>query len=527
MEASAESFELIFHLAFVGVGLLAAYFLLRGLVKLLAAVRFRGVLVAMTLAGVLVIFLSTLLSRPRHDATSAEIPSPAAAASPRMQPETARELAPATRQAETPPPAAAPVPPPSAALSEPPRPAEVVAVPPVAEFEPPPPPPGPQAGDAPHPPPPMPADQPGTAPAETQPAVAPPRPAEVAAVPPATAGPEPPAPPPPQTALPGPAKDPAARKRQRTVLFASDRSLETADGAFHLGAARGSSLVLGRARVELPDAPEGPGDAVLGDTERLEAGPWSTLASETLRRPGAEGHAIVLVHGYRTTFGAALRGAGRLAAALEGETGVFLFSWPSGSRVASYSYESESARHSATRLRQLIELVVGSGAAKLSLVAEGLGAQTLLSALDQLRASPPSGAELSELILVAPDLDAAELVGRTKDIKAMARRVTLYATSADPALQVARRFHAGVPRAGDVPDGGPLVVDGIETVDMTGPGTGCFAESPGPGPEARGCAALAGDIARAIAGAVRPPDLANPGIERRTTSAGATYWRYP
>ena len=47
--------------------------------------------------------------------------------------------------------------------------------------------------------------------------------------------------------------------------------------------------------------------------------------------------------------------------------------------------------------------------------------------------------------------------------------ITLYASSADKALQASRRL-AGVLRAGDIGDDGPIVLDNMQTIDVTAMG---------------------------------------------------------
>lgn len=43
----------------------------------------------------------------------------------------------------------------------------------------------------------------------------------------------------------------------------------------------------------------------------------------------------------------------------------------------------------------------------------------------------------------------------------------MYASAADRALLIAKRIAGGIPRAGDVPASGPLLVDGIDSIDVT------------------------------------------------------------
>jgi esterase/lipase superfamily enzyme len=76
-----------------------------------------------------------------------------------------------------------------------------------------------------------------------------------------------------------------------------------------------------------------------------------------------------------------------------------------------------------------------------------------------------------DVILVAPDLDAATFKTRAKEIAGMSSHVTLYAAASDRALNISRRYTGGTPRAGDVPGGVPLLVPGVVSIDVTATGT--------------------------------------------------------
>jgi esterase/lipase superfamily enzyme len=73
---------------------------------------------------------------------------------------------------------------------------------------------------------------------------------------------------------------------------------------------------------------------------------------------------------------------------------------------------------------------------------------------------------VAELIMAAPDVDRDYFISVAPQVRKITAGMTLYASSADKALIVSRQL-AGVPRAGDVPNDGPVVVTGIETIDVT------------------------------------------------------------
>jgi hypothetical protein len=85
------------------------------------------------------------------------------------------------------------------------------------------------------------------------------------------------------------------------------------------------------------------------------------------------------------------------------------------------------------------------------------------------------------------------------------------------------RLAGGVPRAGDVPATGPLVVAGVDTIDVTATSTDFFALNHSGYAEK---SALLNDIQLIIQTGERPPEKRVPILERVQTPKG-DYWRYP
>lgn len=235
-------------------------------------------------------------------------------------------------------------------------------------------------------------------------------------------------------------------------------------------------------------------------------------------------HALVFVHGYKTKFDNAVFRTAQIAYDLKFDGASFLYSWPSGGTLQGYTYDRESAAQAEPYLRKFLKLVSDeTGAKKLSVIAHSMGNQPLLRVLQDLKRSLPEGVLISQLILAAPDVDRDNFENIVTSIKGIAEGITLYAAANDTALQVSRQVNGGVPRAGDVPEGGPIVIDGIDTIDATatsmdsvGINHSGYAENN----------ALLQDIGKLIDQGVRPPGVRLPTLERVETSKGA-YWRYP
>ena len=171
---------------------------------------------------------------------------------------------------------------------------------------------------------------------------------------------------------------------------------------------------------------------------------------------------------------------------------------------------------------QFLDLVVKqTGAKSVSIIAHSMGNQPLLDVLKDMRSGGPESVVINEVILAAPDVDADNFANVAQRIEGIAKGVTLYAASNDRALIVSRNFWRN-PRAGDVPASGPLIVPGIETIDVTAASTDSFALNHSGYAENND---LLQDIGKLILSGLRPPDQRLPAL-KRTPSPKGDYWRY-
>lgn len=234
--------------------------------------------------------------------------------------------------------------------------------------------------------------------------------------------------------------------------------------------------------------------------------------------------AIVFIHGFNTGFDTAIYRGAQLAYDLRFDGPAFVYSWPSGGGFTSYTYDRESAEQSVPYLRQFLETVLAdSGAQGVSIIAHSMGNKPLLEALNDLRGSTTLAQRINQIILAAPDVDRDGFENIASQIRGLGRGITLYASANDRAMSASRRFHGGIPRAGDVPKSGPVIVKGVDTIDVTGTSTEIFALNHSGYAEN---AALLNDIELLLQTGERPPERRVPILERISTGAGI-YWRYP
>jgi len=387
-----------------------------------------------------------------------------------------------------------------------------------------------------------------------------PRPPTAATPPPAPAAPPPVATSP--TPAPGAAPPPmrngtGARGASEPwdvvpVFYGTDRNRKAQEKRITYGSNRARRLELGRALVTVPKVHEVPNierpwvyrlpftqivlyseaedpkrHFTLKEVRSLSKDEFLRLVRERLNPSSSyKDHALVFVHGFNTSFEHALYRAAQIAYDIKFDGAPFLYSWPSKGALSSqdYSYDRESSGQAEPFLRQFLEIVAReTGAKSVSVIAHSMGNQLLLPVLRDLKRAAPPSVAISQVILAAPDVDRDGFENIARELAGVSRGVTMLAAGNDRALGISRRFWGGVPRAGDVPAGGPIVIEGVDTIDVTAISTLLFSLNHSGYAET---SALLQDIQLLIQTGERPPDKRVPILERVKTDRG-DYWRYP
>lgn len=379
------------------------------------------------------------------------------------------------------------------------------------------------------------------------------RPPAAAGEPPAASAPEPvgSGAPPPEPAPPPPSTDAASAKGEWDVVpvfYGTDRAQKPNEKRLDYGSDRGRRLELGRALVTVPrihkvpsierpwairvfnvtlyeEAEDPNRHFTMDEIKSLSEDEFLALVRTRLADSARyKDHAFIFVHGYNTSFDYAVYRTAQISYDLKFDGAAFAYSWPSGGGLASYTYDRESSGQAEPYLKQFMELVINkTGAKSVSVIAHSMGNQPTLQVLRDLRRAKPDGVQISQIILAAPDVDRDNFENIANEIQGLASGVTLYAAGNDRALTVSRNFYGGVPRAGDVPATGPLVLPGIDTIDVSASSMDSLGLNHSGYAENN---ALLQDIAALIATGTRPPKLRTPALEEVTTDRGA-YWRYP
>lgn len=251
--------------------------------------------------------------------------------------------------------------------------------------------------------------------------------------------------------------------------------------------------------------------------------------AEKIRAQSKE-QALVFVHGFNTTFDAAVYRTAQLSYDLkeryEFDGAAFLYSWPSRGKLSpiDYNYDQDSTEVAEPHLKTFLELIANkSGVKSVSIVAHSMGNRVLMRVLSQLKRTSPSSVRISQVILAAPDVDRDKFQELAKGIQGLRKGVTLYAASNDRALQASRKYSGGVPRAGDVSEQGPVVVAGVDTIDVTAASTEILSlNHSGYAQKSE----LLEDISKLIKKGERPPERRTPDLMRRVRSPTGDFWRY-
>jgi esterase/lipase superfamily enzyme len=195
------------------------------------------------------------------------------------------------------------------------------------------------------------------------------------------------------------------------------------------------------------------------------------LFYQTLTKRTAQSNreVLVFIHGFNVTFANALRRTAQIAHDLQFDGVPVAYTWPSAGKLTRAGYRNDrGAADASIRHLQafLLELVRKSGAVRIHLIAHSMGNRVLTQALAGIVADPDvvNKKIFQEIALTAPDVDSDVMARLAQAVAQTSRRVTLYASSRDHALQFSKHEN-DAPRAGLAED--ILLLAGIDSVDVT------------------------------------------------------------
>jgi esterase/lipase superfamily enzyme len=233
-------------------------------------------------------------------------------------------------------------------------------------------------------------------------------------------------------------------------------------------------------------------------------------------------HALVFVHGFNTSFEEALYRTAQIVWDLKYQGVPVLFTWPSRGQVADYLYDRDSALGARDAFVAVLKRLKDQGK-RINILAHSMGNFLVLDAL-ATHQHEARELGLAELMMAAPDVDRDHFKGIAPAVRAVTSGMTLYASSADRALWLSKKAAGHIPRAGDVPAGGPIIVPQVDSIDVTSVGAeilgfnhAVVAQQP----------SILNDVRILIESGRRPPDARLIEIKAVPEGGGpAEYWRF-
>lgn len=339
-----------------------------------------------------------------------------------------------------------------------------------------------------------------------------------------------------------------AQHRAVPVLFGTDRRQNATVSRVEYNDQRSGKLQLGLAWVTVPEdhrfgVVERPASIHLPlvtiTLEKEDPKAHFTIASISTLSPSEfqayatqrvsaadrnEGHALVFVHGFNVKFEDALYSTAQFVWDMQFDGLVALYSWPSKGTVKDYFYDVDSARQSRDKMSAFLDLIKSvPDIQKITLVAHSMGSAALIEALAD-QASRTDFTPYDDIIFAAPDVDADDFASLASRIITFADGVTLYASSSDRALRASKSLRSDMPRAGDSPSSGPLILKGIDTIDATAVSNYVFGINHSYFANDR---SVVDDIAALMMSGIRPPDRRTPTLRAVSSATGAVYWQFP
>lgn len=215
---------------------------------------------------------------------------------------------------------------------------------------------------------------------------------------------------------------------------------------------------------------------VLSAVSPLHEDAFHRALAGRLQRPRAGG-LLVFVHGYNTSFEEASVRLAQLSLDLDFRGVPVLFSWPSTGTLAGYKQDEGNVEWATFHFQAFLERLAATYPDRsIYVIAHSMGSRALSYATRNMAvAGGAAHPRFAQIVLAAPDIDAAVFRELAVVFRSIAGHVTLYVSADDFALKQSRAL-TGYPRAGQGGDT-RVVMDGVDTIECTGVDTSFLAHS--------------------------------------------------
>lgn len=330
--------------------------------------------------------------------------------------------------------------------------------------------------------------------------------------------------------------------------FATTRAPSTNETHLEYSGERSDDLRLGRALVRIPDQ-RVPGSlelprkgwkiSLLGkqirlfrqkvnprkhflikDIEEMDQAAWlADINSQKTKQ------ALVFVHGFNNSFEDSVYRAAQIFWDLRFTGLPVLFSWASRGGVCSYIYDQQSALNARENFLRMLDMLTDQGVEEVFILAHSMGNLLVTEALSQ--AHEAQIRFIHELVMAAADVDKDNFRQFCHKMVNLHGKMTLYASAADRALLASMKLADNIFRAGFVPEEGPIVLPGLDTIDGTPLGDEMFGLNHGDYAEE---ATFLNDMNILISQRIRPPTRRLVSYQERSRiedNKTLRWWLYP
>lgn len=181
------------------------------------------------------------------------------------------------------------------------------------------------------------------------------------------------------------------------------------------------------------------------------------------------GRALVFIHGYNTSFDAAVYRTTQIVHDAGYDGAPVLFTWASAGRTLDYVYDNNSAIVARDSLEATLRLLVEAGAKRIDIIAHSMGTWLTMEALRQLAITGDAdlGGKMGDVILASPDIDIDVFRSQMKRYGKPKNLFALLLSRDDNALRVSSVIAGNRPRVGGYNDDAELAELGVTVADLT------------------------------------------------------------
>jgi esterase/lipase superfamily enzyme len=190
--------------------------------------------------------------------------------------------------------------------------------------------------------------------------------------------------------------------------------------------------------------------------------------------PGEARDVLIYVHGYNTSFEAAVLDTARMSDGIRFRGETLAFSWPSRAKLSEYSYDRESAMWSRDALEQVFAgLMASPTTGRIHVVAHSIGTMLAMESLRQIYARQGAAAadRIGAVVFASPDIDLDGFVSSVERIGPLAPKIVVVTATNDRALAVSSFLAGGITRVGAA-EKAELTRLGLHVIDASQQGWG-------------------------------------------------------